>query len=260
LEGFSQRIRDTVQTRISEEMTTGGKAMKSKGLIFVSCLAAGALVSSPAMAKPEKKSSASKSNRSTHTTQVTRHNQSGGARMSGARYNAGTRYTATRYTGTPAYAGRQYAGTRYYPSGTRSYNNYYTAGSGYSYGGGYPGYSYYSGYPYSNWGYGISGGYYPYSYYGGYPYSGYNNYYSYYGGYPYSGYSRYSYYTPTYRYGGSTVAAVQQRLGRLGYYHGAVDGVIGPQTRNAIAAFESRNGLAVDGTIDQAVLNRLGLS
>jgi len=215
--------------------------MKSKGLIFVSCLAAGALVASPAMAKPQKKSSVSKSNRSAQQTQVTRHNQNISPRMGSTRYYGGTRYNSTR-----SYAGRQYTGTRYYPSGTRYYNNYYGAGRGYYYGGGsYPNYGYYSGYPYSNWGYGISGGYYPYSYYGGYPYSGYN---------------RYSYYTPTYGYNGSMVAAVQRRLGRLGYYHGVVDGVIGPQTRGAIAAFESRNGLTVDGTISRALLDSLGLA
>jgi peptidoglycan hydrolase-like protein with peptidoglycan-binding domain len=66
-------------------------------------------------------------------------------------------------------------------------------------------------------------------------YAGYNNY--------------YSYYTPTYGHSGSVVAAVQRRLGRLGYYHGLVDGIIGPQTRAAIAAFENRNGMTVDGTI-----------
>jgi Putative peptidoglycan binding domain len=94
---------------------------------------------------------------------------------------------------------------------------------------------------------------YPYSYYGGYPYN-----YSYYGGYP----NNYSYYGSGYGYGyaGSTVAAVQRRLGQLGYYHGVVDGVIGPQTRGAIAAFESRNGLAVDGRINLPLLNRLGLA
>jgi len=256
LPGISQRIRDTVQARISEEITTEGKSMKSKGLIFVSCLAAGALVASPAMAKPEKKSSVSRSKRSApQTTQVTRHNQNMSPRVGSTRY-----YSGTRYNGTRAYAGRQYTGTRYYPSGTRYYNNYYGANRGYYYGGGYPNYSYYSGYPYSNWGYGLSGGYYPYSYYGGYPYSGYNNYYSYYGGYPYGGYRNYSYYTPTYGYNGSTVAAVQQRLGRLGYYHGVVDGDIGPQTRGAIAAFQSRNGLAVDGMISRPLLDRLGLA
>ena len=56
------------------------------------------------------------------------------------------------------------------------------------------------------------------------------------------------------------VAAVQQRLGRLGYYHGVADGVIGPQTRSAIAAFESRNGLPVDGTINRPLLNTLGVA
>jgi peptidoglycan hydrolase-like protein with peptidoglycan-binding domain len=56
------------------------------------------------------------------------------------------------------------------------------------------------------------------------------------------------------------VAAVQRRLGQLGYYHRLVDGVIGPQTRGGIAGFESRNGLAVDGTISRPLLNILGLA
>jgi len=213
--------------------------MKIEGLIFVSCLAAGALLTSPAIAKPAKKSSMSTSKRvAPQTTQVTRHNQ-----------NISPRMGNTRYYGTRSYAGRQYTGTRYY-GGTGYYGNgnYYGGGTRYYNGGGYayPSYGYYSGWPSSNWGYATSG-YYPYSYYGGYPYSGYNNY--------------YSYYTPTtYSYNGSMVAAVQQRLGRLGYYHGGVDGIIGPQTRNAIAAFESRNGLAVDGTISRSLLNSLGLA
>jgi putative peptidoglycan binding protein len=216
--------------------------MKSKGLIFVSCLAAGALVSSPAMAKPTKKLSVSKSNRTARqTTQVTRHNQNVSPRMSSSRY-----YSGTRYSGTRSYANRQYSGTRYYGRTGYYGNNYYGGGTRIYYGGGgsYPYYGYYSGWP-SNWGYGTSWGYYPYSYYRGYPYSGYNNY--------------YSYYTPTYGYNGSMVAAVQRRLGRLGYYHGVVDGVIGPQTRGAIAAFQSRNGLAVDGTISRPLLDSLGV-
>lgn len=209
--------------------------MKTKGLLFVSCLAAGALIASPAFSKPGKKSAGNASRpqrmaaRSTQMTPNYRHNQATTSRM-GTRY-----YGGTRYSGTRAFAGRQFSGTRYYNGGT-----------GYYYGGGsYPYYGYYSGWPSSNWGYGTSWGYYPYSYYGGYPYSGYNNY--------------YSYYTPTYGYNGSMVAAVQRRLGRLGYYHGVVDGVIGPQTRGAIAAFESRNGMAVDGTISRPLLNQLGL-
>ena len=70
----------------------------------------------------------------------------------------------------------------------------------------------------------------------------------------------YSYYTPTYGYNASMVVAVQRPLGQLGYYHGVVDGVVGPQTRGAIAAFESRNGLAVDGSISGRLLNELGLA
>ena len=193
------------------------------------------------MGKPAKKSSMSKSKRTApQTTQVMRndrHNQNISPRMGNTRYYGGTRYSAAR-----SYAGQQYAGTRYY-GGT----HYYGSGTRYYYGGGsYPYNGYYSGWPSSNWGYGTSWGYSPYSYYGGYPYSGYNNY--------------YSYYTPRYGYNASMVAAVQRRLGQLGYYHGMVDGVIGPQTRGAIAAFESRNGLAVDGTISRPLLETLGLA
>jgi hypothetical protein len=71
------------------------------------------------------------------------------------------------------------------------------------------------GYPYYGYGYG-----YPY-YGGGYPY---------YGNYPYG----YGYYTPNYTTyadrgitDDATVAAVQRRLARAGYYHGSIDGVIG---------------------------------
>jgi len=53
---------------------------------------------------------------------------------------------------------------------------------------------------------------------------------------------------------------VQRRLARGGYYHGAIDGVIGAGTRNAIRAFESNNGLPVDGVIDRQLLRTMGLS
>ena len=69
--------------------------------------------------------------------------------------------------------------------------------------------------------------------------------YPYYGSYPY-GYD-YGYYAPrttVYVARGinddATVAAVQRRLARGGYYHGAIDGVIGAGTRNAIRAFETQ--------------------
>ena len=101
------------------------------------------------------------------------------------------------------------------------------------------------GYPYYGYGYGYG---YGYPYYGAYPYD-------------------YGYYTPRYTvYAGNgitddaTVAAVQRRLARGGYYHGSVDGVIGPGTRSAIRAFERNNGLPVDGVIDRQLLRTMGLA
>ncbi len=51
--------------------------------------------------------------------------------------------------------------------------------------------------------------------------------------------------------------AVQVQLIRLGYLHGAADGVFGPQTSNAISQFESVSGMPVDGTPSPPLLNRL---
>jgi len=58
----------------------------------------------------------------------------------------------------------------------------------------------------------------------------------------------------------NVVAAVQQRLAELGYYHGVIDGVVGPQTRTAINAYKANHGLVVDGTISRPLLDRMGLS
>jgi hypothetical protein len=78
----------------------------------------------------------------------------------------------------------------------------------------------------------------------------------YYEGYP----STYSYYEPGYGYDGAVVAQVQRRLGELGYSHGVVDGIMGPQTQAAIAAYESTHNLVVDGTISTRLLARMGLA
>jgi Putative peptidoglycan binding domain len=58
--------------------------------------------------------------------------------------------------------------------------------------------------------------------------------------YPYFGYYPYGYYGYNdYGYGyGNTVVEVQRGLARAGYYHGAIDGIMGPQTRRAIRAYE----------------------
>src|SRR6266581_8310943 len=65
------------------------------------------------------------------------------------------------------------------------------------------------------WGWG-----YPYGYYG----------YNYGSGYGYSDSS------------GSRVAELQSRLASAGYYHGAIDGIMGPATRRAIRAYEHDHG------------------
>ncbi len=78
--------------------------------------------------------------------------------------------------------------------------------------------------------------------------------------YPYS----YGYYYPYdyygYDYGNqSIVLEVQRRLGELGYYHGVIDGIMGPETRAAISVYESTHNLVVDGAINAQLLTTLGL-
>jgi Putative peptidoglycan binding domain len=53
------------------------------------------------------------------------------------------------------------------------------------------------------------------------------------------------------------ILAVQRALVQLGYYHGPVDGVIGPQTEKAIRWFQSVDRLPVTGEIDSATLRAL---
>jgi putative peptidoglycan binding protein len=65
---------------------------------------------------------------------------------------------------------------------------------------------------------------YPYGYYGGYNYGGYGS------GYGYGDSSR------------SRVAELQSRLARAGYYHGAIDGIMGLATRRAIRGYERDHG------------------
>jgi hypothetical protein len=59
--------------------------------------------------------------------------------------------------------------------------------------------------------------------------------------------------------GGSVVSAVQSALDQNGYNAGPVDGVMGPGTRSAIAAFQADHGLAATGQINPPLLHRLGV-
>jgi len=104
-------------------------------------------------------------------------------------------------------------------------------------------------------------------------------------GYPwwwdYPGYSYYPYPSPYYGYGdpydgdaydgnsyygnphgnsdprSSATKALQAALARRGYYHGPVDGALGPQTRDAIRSFQAHQGLPVTGQVDGRLIRAL---
>ena len=110
--------------------------------------------------------------------------------------------------------------------------------------------------------------YYPY-YASGFPYNYDNSYpYDYYNGYPDSYYdsSSLSDYDDQASYSDSqqsvanaTVGAVQSELAQLGYYHGAIDGVVGDETQAALARYQQDHDLSVTGTLTTATLQSLGL-
>ena len=79
----------------------------------------------------------------------------------------------------------------------------------------------------------------------------------------YPGYT-YQYDGPIYGYNDlspdQVVVSVQAQLQRDGYYSGPVDGVLGPMTRQAIAAFQADHGLAITSAVDQPTLSSLGLA
>lgn len=57
--------------------------------------------------------------------------------------------------------------------------------------------------------------------------------------------------------GGSPVAVAQARLKRLGYYHGRIDGQIGPATERAIAEYQRDHGQHVTGSVTRNTLNSI---
>lgn len=59
---------------------------------------------------------------------------------------------------------------------------------------------------------------------------------------------------------GSEVRQIQTRLKDWGYYKGRVDGIYGTQTRNAVIAFQKKNGLTPDGVAGSATLRAIGIS
>jgi len=74
--------------------------------------------------------------------------------------------------------------------------------------------------------------------------------------YPYDG--------PIYGYNGlppdQVIVNVQTALQAQGYYQGAVDGVLGPLTRAAIANYQRDHGLAITAAVDEPTVASLGLA
>jgi Putative peptidoglycan binding domain len=85
--------------------------------------------------------------------------------------------------------------------------------------------------------------------------------------YPAWGYAPNAYYAwdgPVYAYNNlppdQVIANVQATLQQQGYYHGEVDGLIGPLTRSAIADYQRDHGLYTTSAIDQPTLQSLGMA
>lgn len=95
-------------------------------------------------------------------------------------------------------------------------------------------------------------------------------YYYWWGGYWYPAYgyspiyNSYAYSEPIYGYGnlepGQVIENVQVALRDQGYYPGAIDGLIGTQTREALAAYQRDHGLVVTSAIDEPTLVTMGLA
>src|SRR3954469_23501049 len=58
----------------------------------------------------------------------------------------------------------------------------------------------------------------------------------------------------------SQIERVQQHLKSAGLYRGAVDGEMGPETKQAVAQFQQQHGLGPTGVVDQQTLSALSTS
>lgn len=59
---------------------------------------------------------------------------------------------------------------------------------------------------------------------------------------------------------GGEVKEVQRRLKEWGYYNGAVDGIYGSATRQAVKKFQQKNGLTADGVVGLKTYQALGMN
>lgn len=55
------------------------------------------------------------------------------------------------------------------------------------------------------------------------------------------------------------VRQVQERLKAAGFDPGPIDGIVGPKTRAAVIKYQTSNGLAKTGSLDEETVETLGL-
>jgi putative peptidoglycan binding protein len=59
---------------------------------------------------------------------------------------------------------------------------------------------------------------------------------------------------------GQVVANVQSALQQQGYYQGDIDGILGPETRAALAEYQTAQGIEPTGAVDEPTLETLGMA
>jgi hypothetical protein len=106
---------------------------------------------------------------------------------------------------------------------------------------------------------GLDPWYYPYYAYGYYPYDYYGYPYDYSGYYPSDYGDQRAYAASDQDANNAIVSAVQSELAKLGYYHGAIDGIFGDETEAAIARYQEDHDLSITGKITAATLQALRL-
>ena len=55
------------------------------------------------------------------------------------------------------------------------------------------------------------------------------------------------------------IKSAQRNLQQAGFYHARIDGIIGPQTQNALIAYQHQQGLPETGRLDGPTLTRMNL-
>ena len=58
---------------------------------------------------------------------------------------------------------------------------------------------------------------------------------------------------------GEEVKEIQRRLKKWDYYNGAIDGIYGTQTKEAVIKFQKKNGLTADGIAGKNTLAKMGI-